>query len=157
MPLGAIFTRCLSHIIVMLIMIGGTGKITGLNAATTSKSETMLIEIEKIKQESSSMQKAAHAYQLFFAIRQQPLNEITDEIVSELATLMGDPNDAVRLWVAMSLAHIGPHASASIPALESALKEIECIYGSVTSEPAIRFALAKMGRSPPHRECPKAE
>jgi hypothetical protein len=120
----------------------------GMNCAHAESSTGALVSrtsisdaIKKIGLENSTAKRREYAYQLTHMIAKLPSDAIDDQIISELGTLLEDRDDLVTGW-------IGPRAKQTIPALENALKRIECIYGSLTSEPAIRLALAKMDKNP---------
>jgi hypothetical protein len=110
--------------------------------------------IKKIKNERSITQKTEYAYRLRLMFNKLPPDAIDDRTLSELAAMLEDRNDSVRFWIAASLGKIGPRARQTIPALENALKKVECAPGSLTSEPAIRAALAEIGKNPLPRVCP---
>jgi hypothetical protein len=106
-------------------------------------------EIRKIENQSAGEQKRRDAHRLRIMIEKLPADSIDDTTIGEIAALLEDRDDTVRFWIAATLGKIGPRAKQTIPALESALKKIECVPGSLTSEPAIRLALIKIGKNPP--------
>jgi HEAT repeat protein len=124
------------------------------SAGATNVNQSISQIIKEIRNETSTIQRTEHAYRLRQAIGKVAPEEISDNVIADLGNLLEDRDDSVRAWVAASLAKIGPRAKQTIPALEVALKKIECVYGSLTSEPAIRSALTNLGKNPPEPECP---
>ena len=134
----------------------------GINSAHAESSSEALVPaisdaIKKIEIKNSTAIRREYAYQLSHMIAELPSDSIDNQTIIKLGALLEDQDDLIVGWTATSLGRIGPRAKHTIPALENALKKIECIYGSVTSEPAIRLALTKMGKNPPQRECPVPE
>jgi len=80
--------------------------------------------------------------------------EVDDPTLKELVSLLSTTEDSVRFWVAASLGHLGPRAKLAVPVLLKLLPEVDCLDGDLTSAPAIRLALKRMGETPPPRpEC----
>jgi len=80
--------------------------------------------------------------------------EVDDASLKELVSLLSTNEDSVRAWVAVSLGHLGPRAKVAVPVLLKLLPEVDCLDGDLTSAPAIRLALKRMGETPPPRpEC----
>jgi hypothetical protein len=75
--------------------------------------------------------------------------EVDDPTLKELVSLLGTNEDSVRAWVAASLGHLGPRAKLAVPVLLKLLPEVDCLGGGLTSAPAIRLALKRMGETPP--------
>jgi len=81
--------------------------------------------------------------------------EIDDATLKGLVSLLSTNEDSVRFWVAASLGHLGTRAKLAVPVLLKLLPEVDCLHGDLTSAPAIRLALKRMGETPPLRpECP---
>ena len=77
-------------------------------------------------------------------------NEIDDQTLADLVSLLDTWDDAVRAWVAASLGNLGPRAkAAAVPKLLEILPEVDCLWGDLTSDRAIRLALERMGETPP--------
>lgn len=76
-------------------------------------------------------------------------NEITEQTIADLISLLDSPDDSVRYWVATSLGHLGPYAKAAIPKLQALLPKADCLNGAITSASGIRYALKQMGVTPP--------
>jgi hypothetical protein len=77
--------------------------------------------------------------------------EIDDATLKELVSLLSTNEDSVRFFVAASLGHLGPRAKVAVPVLLKLLPEVDCLHGDLTSAPAIRMALKRMGETPPPR------
>jgi hypothetical protein len=73
---------------------------------------------------------------------------IDDKTVADMVSLLDTSDDSVRLWVAAALGHLGSRAKTAIPKLLNILPEADCLNG-MTSAPAIRVALSRMGVTPP--------
>jgi HEAT repeat protein len=76
-------------------------------------------------------------------------SRVSDVTISELISLLDEPEDFVRMWVAVSLGDIGPRASASVPKLLKILDEVECEIRDQSSEATIPIALKRMNVTPP--------
>ena len=79
-------------------------------------------------------------------INPQKVDETT---LTELVYLLDTQEDSVRAWVAASLGNLDPRAKVAVPKLLKLLPEVDCLRGSLTSAPAIRLALKRMGETPP--------
>jgi hypothetical protein len=80
--------------------------------------------------------------------------EITENLVTDLTSLLDSPDDSVRYWVAWALGNLGPAAKAAAPKLEAMLPKADCLNGVITSASGIRYALVKMGiKEPPPPKC----
>ena len=75
--------------------------------------------------------------------------EVTEALVTDISFLLDSPDDSVRYWVATALGNLGPAAKATAPKLEEMLPKADCINGAITSASGIRYALIKMGITPP--------
>jgi len=81
-------------------------------------------------------------------------NEITQELVTDIISLLDSPDDSVRFEVATALGNLGPAAKAAVPKLLEMLPKAACIDGAITSASGIRYALIKMGiKLPPPPKC----
>ena len=89
---------------------------------------------------------AEHLATLTRGINSQKVDETT---LTEMVSLLDTQEDSVRAWVAASLGHLGPRAKVAVPRLLKLLPEVDCLRGSLTSAPAIRLALERMGEIPP--------
>jgi hypothetical protein len=78
-------------------------------------------------------------------------NEVTDELVADITSLLDSPDDSVRYWVAMALGNIGIAAKSAVPKLLGMLPKADCLNGAITSASGIRYALFKMGVKQPPR------
>lgn len=75
--------------------------------------------------------------------------EVDDPTLKELVSLLSTNEDSVRFFVAASLGHVGPRAKVAVLVLLKLLPEVDCLHGDLTSAPAIRLALKRMGETPP--------
>jgi len=76
-------------------------------------------------------------------------NKVDDATLTELEYLLDTSEDSVRYWVAATLGNLGPRAKVAVPKLLKLLAEVDCARGSLTSAPAIRSALERIGVTPP--------
>jgi len=76
-------------------------------------------------------------------------NKVDDTTLAEIVSLLDTQEDSVRYWLAASLGNLGPRAKVAVPRLLKLLPEADCLRGSLTSAPAIRIALERMGETPP--------
>ena len=108
-------------------------------------SETMA-KIRNGKTVTSRTNAAEHLATLTRGINPHKVDETT---LTEMVSLLDTQEDSVRAWVAGSLGQLGPRAKAAIPRLLKLLPEVDCLRGSLTSAPAIRLALQRIGEIPP--------
>lgn len=111
--------------------------------------------IEKIEHETDSNTRTDLASELAKLVSQvRTSDQIDDKVIDDIATLLSDRDDSVRLWVALALGQLGPRANRAVPALERALQEAEAedqanIKGpSLSSADGIRAALEKIRVAP---------
>ena len=76
---------------------------------------------------------------------------VDDKTLADLVSLLTISDDSVQFWVAGSLGNLGSRARAAAPKLLEILPEADCRNGALTSAPAIREALKRMGVTPPPR------
>src|ERR1041384_371837 len=86
---------------------------------------TMLAESIKAPSSLSTQEREDKAYQLAVLIRRKTGRAAPQKLVTDLAALMSDPDQMVRLWTAGALGNLGPQAAAAIPALEKAFEEAQ--------------------------------
>lgn len=88
-------------------------------------------------------------------------SSVDSATISDIASLLDMPEDAVRGWVAAALGHLGHRAKVAAPKLLALLPEADCMQGDLTSAASIRPALKRMGVEPPpaptYNECQKAK
>jgi len=85
--------------------------------------------------------------------RRSNANTVDDATLRDIISLLDSDEDGVRAWVAASLGNLGPRAKAAVPKLLAILPDADCLTGSLTSAPAIRSALIKIGVTPPATKC----
>ena len=83
----------------------------------------MLAESIRAPSSLSTKEREDRAYQLANLIRRKAGTAAPQKLITDLAALMSDTDQMVRAWTAASLGHLGPQASAAIPALEKAFEE----------------------------------
>ena len=105
---------------------------------------SVLALVEKIEAEPAVSPRTDEAQRLASAVRSKKGRAAPKNVIQSLADLMADRDDSVRYWVAGALGFLGPQAAAAIPALQTALKEVEGKRGDKTSESAIRLALKRI-------------
>ena len=108
-------------------------------------SETMA-KVRNGKTSNSRTDAAEHLATLTRGINPHKVHETT---LTELVSLLDTQEDSVRAWVAASLGNLGLRAKVAVPRLLKLLPEVDCLRGSLTSAPAIRLALERMGEIPP--------
>jgi hypothetical protein len=107
--------------------------------------ETMA-KIRSGKTSNSRTDAAEHLATLTSRINPHKVDEAT---LTEMVSLLDTQEDSVRAWVAASLGNLGPRAKVAVPRLLKLLPEVDCLRGSLTSAPAIRLALERIGEIPP--------
>jgi len=83
----------------------------------------MLAESIKVPSSLSTKEREDKAYQLAALIRRKAGKAAPQKLIMDLAVLMSDTDQIVRLWTAGALGNLGPQAATAIPALEKAFQE----------------------------------
>lgn len=102
-----------------------------------------------VKQGKSATIRTDAAQQLAELTEKVDPKTVDDTTIKELICLLDSTEDSVRLWIAASLGNLGPRAKAAAPKLLELLPEADRLRGSLTSAPAIRLALTRIGVNPP--------
>lgn len=80
--------------------------------------------------------------------------EINDDTIRAIASLLSDPDDMVRALAAAALGYFRSRAKVVVPNMIAAMREKDCVDGGISSSDAIRRALERIGEPPPLRRCP---
>jgi HEAT repeat protein len=135
-----------------IALCAGWGLLASLPSIGANSDSLVAIETSAIKSEPSVNARTEDARKLADQIRRNGL-VVSDADIKLLADMLSDRDDSVRYWIAMALGYIGPRAQQAVPALEKALREIQCVHASKTSADAIRLALTKIGATTRHQDC----
>lgn len=134
----------------LICSLFGTGYATG-DAVSQRQIKRAIAEVRMGKSSTARTEAAEHVAGL---TRRIDPKRVDDTILAELISLLDSPEDSVRAWVAAALGNLGTRAKvAAVPKLLALLPEADCLRGSLTSAPAIRLALARMGETPPRPKC----
>jgi len=109
----------------------------------------ILKTIRKIRNEKTVTSRTDAAENLATLTRGINPHRVDDGTLAEMLSVLETKEDSVRAWVAVSLGNLGPRAKVAVPRLLKLLPEVDCLRGSLTSAPAIRLALKRMGETPP--------
>lgn len=109
--------------------------------------------IAKVRAGETSSLRTAAAEHLAELTRRINPNRVDDVTLTGMISLLNTSEDSVRFWVAASLGNLGLRARAAVPVLLKLLPEVDCLRGNLTSAPAIRAALSRMGETPPPPKC----
>ena len=101
-----------------------------LQGAVTARTDgwrtiTMLAESLKAPSSLSTKEREDKAYQLAALVRRKAGKAAPQKLITDLAALMSDTDQMVRLWTAGALGNLGPQAAAAIPSLEKAFNEAQ--------------------------------
>lgn len=129
-----------------LIGIAITGS---AGAATHDINKQIHSAIIKVRQAKTANAKYAAVTHLADVTYDKDCDGVSDATISELISLLDEPEDFVRMWVASSLGDIGPRAQAAAPKLLKILAEVQCKSYDQSSEATIPIALQKMNVTPP--------
>jgi HEAT repeats len=156
------------RIVLVLLAASAVAYARATDTPAPAKSGDAMVKIEamieKIRTERSidiRMDIAQQLSTLIGHLDHSDLLSLDSSVIDDIASLLTDRYDGVRMWAAAALGQIGAPAARAIPALERALKESEPVPGSVVfgtglrSDMAIRPALQKItGKSegPARRE-----
>lgn len=142
MRFSVLFSMALS---LVLSAVAGVAQANGGPALVNQIKETM-VKVRSDKTVNARTEAAEHLASLTQKI---PGKEVTEALVSDIASLLDSPDDSVRYWVARALGNLGPAAKLAAPKLEELLPRADCTNGAITSASGIRYALIKMGIKPP--------
>jgi hypothetical protein len=109
--------------------------------------------IAEVKTSESSLVRAKAAMRIGYLTFWLGRNEIDDQTIADLVSLLNIPEEPVREGVARSLGYLGRRARAAVPKLTELLSEVDCRPQSIDSAEAIRSALRQMDVKPPPPKC----
>jgi len=110
------------------------------------------IAVKQIAKAEPSKVRLDSAQKLSQWVGQHP-KEVSLTDIEALASLMSDPADGVRGWIAGALGHLGGKAKGAVPQLQWALQDRPCENGPANSASAIRLALSRIGAEPVKAVC----
>jgi hypothetical protein len=114
----------------------------------------LLETMAKVREGKTSNARTDAAERLATLTRRINPDKVDDATLTEMVSLLDTEEDSVRLWVATALGNIGPRAKAAVPKLLKILPEVDCLRRNLTSAPAVRLALKRMGEKvPPEPNC----
>jgi beta-phosphoglucomutase-like phosphatase (HAD superfamily) len=119
-------------------------------AAQTRKSETMkqlADDIEMVRTAATSNSRDEAAQKLAKLTRKIHPKKVDDQTLASIIDLLDIPD--ARFWVAVSLGNLGKRARVAIPKLQKLLVEEDRRKVEKSDADAIRFALSRMGVTPP--------
>jgi hypothetical protein len=143
--------QLLASLIALGFLALGAAKAAGDPKLNAQLEET----ITKVRTEKSLMARIDQAEHLAELTHGVNPKSVDDQTVGDMVSLLDDPDDAVRLWVAGALGHLGRRAKVAAPKLLALLPEADCLQGDLTSAAAIRPALKRMGVKPPPPPSPQ--
>ena len=133
-----------SSIALMLLVVGTT------NAARDLRLNAELEEtIAKVRCERSLTERINLAEHIADLTQGIDPKSVDDKTLADMVSLLDDPDEGVRGWVAAALGQLGRRAKVAVPKLLALLPAADCEQGELTSAPFIRLALEKMGVKPP--------
>jgi hypothetical protein len=145
--------RCIfaAFLIALLTAISCNAQQPSGRSAVTAQVRHTIASLRASRTVNERTQAAEHLASL---TRKMSRNEITEQIIGDLISLLDSPDDSVRFWVATALGNLGPYAKAAIPKLQALLPAADCLNGAITSASGIRYALKQMGvTQPPRPKC----
>jgi hypothetical protein len=121
-------------------------------SASPTLNAQVIEAITKVRDARTPMERWEAGMALAELTRNVDSTQLDDSTLESLVSLLDSPQDSQRFWVAASLGNIGPRASMSAPKLLKLLPDVDCVtLRGLNSAAAIRFALEKMGMTPPPR------
>lgn len=103
--------------------------------------------IDMIRTAATSNSRDAAAQKLAKLTRKIAPKRVDDKTLASIIDLLDMPD--ARYWVAVSLGNLGGRARVAIPKLQALLAEEERRKVSKSAADGIRFALSRMGVTPP--------
>ena len=134
-----LMNRCLCKEVVIILALSVAPVVIGCSArpghASTVESCHNQIEkkIQKIGTETDEDRRIGLSLELAYYVRDHRTCARNPRIVNELAVLLKDSSDGVRISAAMALSYIGPSAARVVPALERAIKESDATLDADTT------------------------
>src|ERR1700733_1676491 len=136
--------------VVILCVMACLPLATTIATDATILKKQLLETIAKVKNGKTSNDRTDAAEHLSELTDGIDPTQVDDSTLKKMVSLLHSSEDSVRAWVAASLGELGPRAKAiAAPALLALLPKADCLVGSLTSAPAIRLALDRMGVTPP--------
>jgi hypothetical protein len=135
----------------LMVMLNHMARASPRTTLLTQLRET----IRKVRTMSGpSMARTSAAEHLSQLTKKIDPNEVDDKTLADLVSLLDTSDDSVRGWVAGALGYLGPRAKAAVPKLLNILPQVDCLNVSLSSAPAIRLALNRIGvTAPPPPNC----
>jgi Fe-S-cluster formation regulator IscX/YfhJ len=128
-----------------LILLSGTAHATGDSTLMKQITET----ITKVRTGRTLDSRAGVAQHLADLTEKVDPKEVDDKTLADMVNLLSTRDDSVRAWTAVAIGHLGPRARPAAPALLNLLPEVDGLRGELTSAPAVRLALERIGIKPP--------
>lgn len=133
---------------VAIVVATSTGCISIPSTRSPALQSEIQKKIEDIRGENISMQRERKSQELADIVHRDP-HAVSQVDINSISGLLEDVNYRVRIYAAISLGIIGPKAKSATPALQKALKEVECERGDFSLADVIRPALMALGNPPP--------
>jgi len=133
----------------LIVSISSTARAQGNHVSRQQLKEQLTKTIAKVRTGESSNARTEAAEHLADLTRGIDPKLVDKGTIADLASLLDVSEDSVRGWVADCLGNLGPRAKMAVPKLLKILPEVECLNVSMSSDGDIRFALKRMGVTPP--------
>lgn len=141
----ATFDRRIQGLVFMVLLFSITMPAhSRIDAQLDSRLRATIAAVRSAKSPNARMDAAEQLVHLTHKARR---GSVTDSTVADLIDLLDDPDDYVRLDVAVALGNL--KAKAAAPKLLALLPAADCLTGTLTSARVIRFQLERMGVKPP--------
>ena len=134
-------------------MLYGRGQTA--HAVTSGELSDAIAELRsgrrEVEPDASKDDAGAHLAHL---IRRSKPDQVDDNTIADIESLLDNSSDYIRFWAATSLGELGPRARMVLPKLLELLPKVDCLNGAITSASAVRVALMRIGGvNPPHPSC----
>jgi HEAT repeat protein len=93
--------------------------------------------VQKVRSEFDRDKRIDLSTELAFQVRAYPNCAQYPRIVDDIAALLDDPADGVRMGAAMALGYIGPPAMRAVPALKRTIKQLDDILDADSTDPVL--------------------
>jgi HEAT repeat protein len=143
----------------LVVLVGATLAAWAAGQANVKRDADIVKElsdaISKVRTTTTSSSRTRIALSLTDLTRKINPNDIDDETLTNLVSLLDTWDDSVRDAVALSLGNLGPRAKSALPKLLEALSEVDCLWIDASAAADIRNAIKRIGSQPP--PAPKCE
>ena len=142
--------RCILNVAIGALVIGISASTAVADPGPTPTTREVLRQVDEIKSEQRSLKRDQDADELVVMVQRQDLMLVKSAEVEALIDLLGDGDDSIKGGGSFGQ----PRTDGQECRARTERCPTECVRADLTSAPAIRAALIRMGVAPPASSCP---